>query len=280
MTELSSPVPRGRWSRAKPDSANRDKRMSLGQHLIELRRRLVIAAIGLVVGMIVAFIITDHVIWLITEPIRVVGEARGESSSVTLMFATVTSAFDLRLRISFALGLLLSAPVWLWQIWAFMMPGLTRKEITYTIGFVAAAVPLFFAGCFVGWLIMPHIVELMAGFTPTGASNFFDAKYYYDFVFKLVLVVGVSFVLPVFLVALNLAGIMSGMAILKSWRIAVLVAVLFAGLATPAADVISMLLLAGILVVLFFAAAALSMIFDRRRAKRSPDLLDTTLSES
>ncbi len=251
--------------------------MSLAAHLIELRRRLGIAAIGLVVGMIVAFALTDTIIWLMTEPIRVVAEARGQSNQVTLMFATVTGAFDLRLRIAFVCGLLLSAPVWLWQLWAFLMPGLTRKEIKYTIGFVAAAVPLFFIGCYVGWLVMPHIVEVMAGFTPEGASNFFDARHYYDFVFKLVLVVGVSFVLPVFLVALNFAGIMSGRAILKSWRVAVIIATVFAGLATPAADVISMLMLAAILIVLFFAAAGLSLLLDHRRAKRQDaDVFGTT----
>lgn len=240
--------------------------MSLGQHLIELRKRLVIAVIALLVGMVIAYFLTDWIIWAMTEPIRVVAEQRGEN--VGLMVDTVTGAFDLRLRISFVVGIIISAPVWLWQFWAFLMPGLTRKEIRYTVGFVSAAVPLFFAGCFVGWWVMPHIVEIMATFSAEGADNLYEAKFYYDFVFKLVLVVGVSFVVPVFLVALNLAGIMSGRAILKSWRVAVLIAVGFAGLATPAADIVSMLLLAGILVVLFFAAAGLSMLFDRRRAKR------------
>lgn len=243
--------------------------MSLGEHLQELRKRLMIAAAALVVGMIVAFFATDFVIWAITEPIRVVAAQRGDQADVALMFDTVTSAFDLRLRISFAVGILISAPVWLWQAWAFLMPGLTRREVWHTVGFVAAAVPLFFFGCYVGWLIMPHVVELMAGFTPEGADNLYQAKYYYDFVFKLLLVVGISFVLPVFLVALNLAGIMSGMAILKGWRVAVLVATVFAAMATPAADVVSMLLLMGILIVLYFAAAAVSLVFDWRRAKRT-----------
>ena len=89
---------------------------------------------------------------------------------------------------------------------------------------------------------------------PTGAASFYDATYYYDFVFKLLIVIGVSFVLPVFLVALNLAGVMSGRAILKGWRVAVLVTTVFAAIATPAADVVSMLMLAGIMVVLYFAA--------------------------
>ena len=253
----------------EPEPARREKRMSLGQHLVELRKRLMWAALALVVGMVVAFFITDPVIHLITEPIRVVAETQGEEGKVEFMYQTITGPFDMRLRISFAIGILISAPIWIWQIWAFVMPGLTRKEIRYTVGFMAAAIPLFFAGCYVGLLIMPHVVELMATFVPEGGAQFYDALFYYDFVFKLLVVVGVSFILPVFLVAMNLAGVMSGRAILKGWRVAVLISVVFAALATPAADVVSMLMLAGILVVLFFAAAGLSMLFDRRKAKRA-----------
>ncbi|MCR2785749.1 MULTISPECIES: twin-arginine translocase subunit TatC [unclassified Microbacterium] len=246
--------------------------MSLGAHLLELRRRLMIAAAALVVAMVVAFIVTDPVIDWITGPIEQIAAQRGDDFSA-LNFGTVTSAFDLRMRIAFSIGLFLSAPVWLWQIWAFIMPGLTRKEIRYTVGFVAAAIPLFFAGCYVGMLVVPHVIEVMWSFTPDGAVNFYNAAEYYDFVFKLMIVIGISFVLPVFLVAMNLAGIMSGRAILKGWRAAVLIATIFAAVATPAADAVSMLLLAGILVVLFFAAAGLSMLFDRRRSKRDAALL-------
>lgn len=247
--------------------------MSLGQHLDELRKRLMLAALALILGMVVAFFITDPVIYLITEPLRQIAESEGDAAKVELMFSTVTGAFDLRLRMSFAIGILISAPIWLWQIWAFIMPGLTRKEIKYTVAFIASAVPLFFAGCYVGLQLMPHIVELMTSFVPDGGASFFDASYYYDFVFKLLIVVGVSFVLPVFLVALNLAGVISGRAIMKGWRVAVLVAVVFSAVATPAADVVSMLMLAGMLVVLFFAAGSLSMLFDKRRAKRAATIL-------
>lgn len=241
--------------------------MSLAGHLIELRKRLVISAAALVVGMIVAFIVTDPILHFVTEPIRIIADKRGEDL-VGFVFSSVTAPFDLRMRIAFSIGIFLSAPVWLWQVWAFIMPGLTKKEIRYTLGFIGAAVPLFFAGCYTGVLIVPHIIELMAGFTPDGAKNLYSAQEYYDFVFKLMLVVGVSYVLPVFLVALNLAGVMSGRAILKGWRAAILIAAVFAALATPAADVISMLLLAGVLIVLFFAAALLSLLFDRRKRKR------------
>jgi sec-independent protein translocase protein TatC len=246
--------------------------MSLGQHLVELRRRLMIAAAALVVGMVIAFIITDPVIDLLTEPIRIIATQRGDDLTA-LNFDSITSGFDLRMRIAFAIGLIISAPIWMWQIWAFVMPGLTRKEVRYTWGFLGAAIPLFFGGCVVGWFIMPHIIELMAQFVPEQGALFYRYDYYYDFIFKLLLVVGIAFVLPVFLVALNIAGIISGMAILKGWRVAILASTIFAAVATPAADITSMLLLAGIMVVLYFAAALLSLLFDRSRRKREARLL-------
>lgn len=247
----------------------RDRTMSLKGHLIELRKRLYIAAAALVVGMIVAFIVADPIIDFVTVPIQQIAAERGDGS-IALNFATVTAPFDFRIRIAFSIGIFLSAPIWLWQVWAFIMPGLTRKEIRYTLGFVAAAIPLFFAGTYVGVLIAPNVIRLMWGFTPDGAANLYDAKSYYDFIFKLLLVIGVSFVLPVFLVALNFAGVMSGRTILKGWRVAILIATVFAALATPAADVVSMLMLAGILIVLYFAAAGLSILFDVARRKRDP----------
>lgn len=232
-----------------------------------------IAVLALLVGMIIAFIVTTPVIELLTEPIRLVSTSR-QDESIALMFTTVTSGFDLRMRIAFAIGILISAPVWLWQIWAFVMPGLTRKEVRYTVGFISAAVPLFFAGTAVAWLVAPHIIEIMATFVPEGGTSLlYQYDVYYDFIFKLLLVVGIAFVLPVFLVALNLAGIMTGRDILKGWRVAILVATIFAAFATPAVEVVSMLMLAGILIVLFFAAAGVSMLFDRRRRKREAALL-------
>lgn len=240
--------------------------MSLGAHLLEFRKRLMLSAAGLLVGMIIAFLVTDPIIAFIVAPVNEVAKTR--DGLVGLTFSSVTEPFDLRMRMAFSIGIFLSAPIWMWQIWAFIMPGLTRKEIRYTVGFIAAALPLFFAGCYVGTLIVPHIIELMATFTPDGANNLYAAKMYYDFVFKMMLVIGVAFVLPVFLVALNFAGILSGAAILKGWRVAVLIATTFAALATPAADVVSMLLLAGMLVVLYFAAAGLTVLLDKRRRKR------------
>ena len=111
--------------------------MTLGQHFLELRKRLMVGAVALVIGVIIAFAISDLVIHVVTEPIRSVAAVRGDHFAV-LNFETVTSAFDMRLRIAFAMGTLISAPIWLWQLWAFFVPGLTRKEIRYTIAVLAA----------------------------------------------------------------------------------------------------------------------------------------------
>lgn len=241
--------------------------MSLGAHLVELRKRLAIAAAALIVGMIIAFIITEPIIELLSIPIRTIAAQQGREYT-GLNFTTVTSGFDLRMRIAFAIGLLISAPMWLWQVWAFIMPGLTKKEIRYTWGFLGAAIPLFFAGCTVAFFVLPHVIEIMASFVPTGMAQFFDYSSYYDFVFKFLLVVGIAFVLPVFLVALNLAGVMTGRDILKGWRIAILICTVFAAITTPPADVFSMLLLMASMIVLYFAATFISMLFDRRKRKR------------
>lgn len=241
--------------------------MSLADHLIELRKRILIAAAGVLVAMIVAIIVTEPILEFLTYPIRLIDEERGDAF-VELIFTTVTGPFDLRMRMALSIGLIMAAPIWLWQIWAYIVPGLTRKEKRYTLGFAAAAIPLFFLGGAVALWVSPNVIRVLAMFTPNDASNLFEAKEYYDFILKFVLAIGVGFVLPVFLVALNLAGVMSGRAILKAWRPAVLIATLFAAITTPAADAFSMLLLGGILVVLYFAAALVSVLFDRRKKKR------------
>ena len=247
---------------------DQERRMSLGEHLVELRRRLIISAIAVVVGMVAGYLLADLVLDALRTPMTLVAQEHNASINYT----NITQAFDLKLRIAFTVGLVLSAPVWLFQIWAFIVPGLTRKEKKYGFGFFFAAVPLFFAGCFAGWYVWPHIVELMVGFASSEDSVFLTASDYLDFVLKLVVVVGIAFVLPVFLVLLNFAGILQGVSILKSWRVAILTITLFTAIATPAADVISMFLLAIPMVLLYLSAAGIAILHDRRAAKRNESL--------
>jgi sec-independent protein translocase protein TatC len=247
-------------------SATGRGKMSLGGHLRELRRRIYIAALAIVVGAVVGWFFSDAVLALLREPIYAIAESQNRIA--TLNYDAITSAFDLKLQIAITLGIVLSSPVWLYQIWAFFIPGLTKTEKAYSLGFFLSAIPLFVAGCAAGWMVFPHIVELMTGFAPENDTTIINAKVYFDFVLKLVLVVGIAFVLPVFLVLLNFAGVISAALIIRSWRVAILLIILFTAIATPAADVLSMFLLAIPMVGLYFAAALVAWLHDRRLAKK------------
>lgn len=247
-----------------------DRRMSIGQHLVELRRRLFRAAIAVLVGAVAGWLLSSLVWDQLREPITVI--ARSHHASIN--YTNITGAFDVRMQVGIMLGLVISSPVWLYQIFAFLVPGLKRRERRYILGFVFTAIPLFLAGCAAGWLVLPHIVELMATFVPGQDSSFFDAKYYLDFVLKLILATGVAFVLPVFLVLLNFVGALSAKGILRGWRWAVLAIVLFTAIATPAADVMSMFLLALPMIVLYFAALGVASWHDRGVKRRADELAD------
>jgi sec-independent protein translocase protein TatC len=239
--------------------------MSLGEHLLELRRRLFIAGIALVIAAVVGWLLTEFVWDQLREPIARIAEAR----NATINYPGITDAFDIRLQLAVTIGLVLASPVWLYQLFAFLVPGLTAKEKRYTFGFFFSAVPLFLGGCAAGWFVLPHIVELMASFVPAEDASIVSARIYFDFVLKLVIATGVAFVLPVFLVILNFVGTLSAAAILKGWRMAILAITLFTAIVTPAADVLSMFLLAIPMVALYFAAAGVAYLHDRRAAARN-----------
>lgn len=241
--------------------------MSLGRHLLELRKRLFLAALGIVLGAVAGWFLSGFVLDGLRAPIEAVAGARHGLSA--LNYDGITTAFDLKLQIAVTVGIILSSPVWLYQVWAFLVPGLNRKELGYGLGFFFTAVPLFLAGCAAGWYVLPHIVTLLTSFAPSEDANFIQAKDYFDFVLKLMVAIGIAFVLPVFLVLLNFVGVLSATSILKSWRIAMLVIILFTAIATPSADIISMFLLAVPMVLLYFTAYAIAWVHDRRAAKRS-----------
>ena len=257
-------------------ASRREGKMSLGGHLVELRKRLYFSALFIVIGAVLGWFSADFLLAQLREPIFLVASEQGRVA--TLNYDGITSAFDLKLQIAFTVGIVISSPFWLYQIWAFFMPGLTKREIKYTLGFMLSAIPLFLAGCAAGWYVYPHIVSLMTSFAPSDDATIITAKTYFDFVLKLVLVVGVAFVLPVFLVLFNFAGLLSAHSIIKSWRIAVLVITLFTAIATPAADVLSMFLLAIPMVILYFLAAGIAWLHDRRKSKKVSEFSDDEAS--
>jgi sec-independent protein translocase protein TatC len=253
---------------ARETKAPRTKegRMSLGDHLVEFRKRLLIAAIAIVLAMVAGWFLSDWVWDMLRQPVEMIAAERGRNAQIN--YEDVTGAFDLKLKISLFIAVFLASPIWLYQIWAFLSPGLTGREKRWGIAFLGSALPLFLLGAYMGWSIIPNIVRLLTSFGSNQDAMLLSARAYLDFATKLLLAVGVGFVIPVFIVLLNFVGILSAKAIFTGWRIAILSIILFAAITTPAADVMSMFLLAGPMILLYFMAGGVAFLHDRRVEKR------------
>ena len=245
---------------------NKERRMSLGSHLRELRVSLSWSAGFLVVGTVAGWFLFDPVFKILQQPLIEVTEERGIQAVVN--FGTVVSAFDLRIQVSIFLGVLMTAPIWLWNFWAFIAPGLKQREKRFAIGFVAAALPLFLTGTLLAWTSLPGFVVVLIGFTPEGSTNVINASEYVLFAIRILLIFGLAFVMPVVLVLLNFAGLATGKGILKSWRFAVFLIAVVSALATPVAEPMTMFLMMAPLTALYFIAVGIAIANDKRRERK------------
>ncbi|MEV8144769.1 twin-arginine translocase subunit TatC [Specibacter sp. NPDC078709] len=252
----------------KGRKANPEGRMPLKAHLIEARNRLFKSALAMIPGVVLGWILYDPLMYAITQPLRDISESRNIVAS--LNFEGVTTSFDLKIQISLILGLIIASPVWIYQLWAFITPGLTKKERRYTLSYMFASVPLFLAGIFAGWTIWPNIVKALTSFTPanTESANLMKAIDYLQFALQLMLFMGVAFLVPVLLFALNAIGMVRGKTYLKAWRFTILGVTIVSAMAAPGSDVMSMFFLAAPLLVLYFGAIGLCMLNDKRRDRK------------
>lgn len=246
----------------------RDARMPVTAHLREVRTRLLRAAIALAITTVVGFVVADPVLDLLRAPILELAQSR----DATLNYDTVTGAFDLKLKIAMFAGIVLSSPVWLLEVFAFVAPGLHKREKRYAIGFLSSALPLFLVGCAAGLWMFPHMVELLASFAATEDSTVLLAADYVDFVGKIVAATGIAFTLPVFVVLLNFIGMLPATTIVRTWRFNLVGIVVFSAMVTPSADVLSMFLIAVPMTALFAGAALIAGLHDRRIARRNAAL--------
>ena len=245
--------------------------MPLVEHLRELRSRLVKAGVAIVAGMVVGWIYYDRIFaWLAAPFEAVVAQARAEGREVTLALTGVADPFVLQLQIAAVTGLLLSSPVWLYQLWRFVTPGLHKHERRWAFAFVAVAVPLFGAGVALAYFVLPYGLEILFGFTPANVENIVAVDRYLSFFIRMVIVFGVGFLAPLMLVALNFARVLTGRRLLSWWRWIIFATFIFAAVATPTGDPINMVRLAGPILVLMSIAIGICLGNDRRRARRGP----------
>lgn len=250
-------------------------RMSLADHLYELRSRLVKALLGLLAGMILAFVFYPHIFAVLKAPYCSL-----ESSSRTvggtgcnLFQFTVFEGFTVRLRVAILVGALFSAPVWLYQLWSFITPGLHRKERRWAVRFVAASVLLFAAGAAVAYYFLRHGLKFLLTIAGSGVEPVIGISSYLSFVTTMLVIFGVSFEFPLLVVMLNLAGVLSYER-LRAWRrMEIFLVTVFAATATPTQDPFSMLGLAVPMWLLYEVALVIARAHDRgvaRRAAQSP----------
>lgn len=251
-------------------SATAGGRMPLIEHLRELRARVVKATIAIVCGSALGWFFYNGIITVLSAPVCDLraAQATGAQKCGALYIDGVLGPLNLQIKVSIFTGLIVTAPFWLYQLWAFIAPALHRREKRNSILFIIAATPFFAAGTYLGYTILPIAVKVLFGFTPSALTNLVRFDDYLDFVLRAILMFGLAFELPVFLVTFNLIGFLSGKSILKPWRIWIFAITLFVAGFTPSADPLSMITLAIPLVGLYLIAGGIALLNDRRRDKK------------
>jgi sec-independent protein translocase protein TatC len=243
-----------------------DGSMTLIEHVRELRNRLFRASLGILVGFGLGLWLARPVRGLLQQPYC---ELEGSTVDGKCQFTQLGPADVLLLDLKIALwvGLIIAAPIWLYQLWAFIAPGLHRHERKYAYIFTALAAPLFAAGAVLAFFVVAKGLEFLVGLAGEDVANTLEITRYIGFVTNMILMFGVAFEFPLIVLMLNFVGIASGRRLLSWWRVAVFVFFLFAAVVTPTPDPFGMTALALCLCVLYFAAVGVAMINDRRRGR-------------
>ena len=243
--------------------------MSLLEHFKELRKRTVRSALAIAVFGIFGWVFYTKIVRILTKPVCDLSLSQSTPHHCGVLYIDgVLGPLNLQISVAIVSGVILASPIWLYQLWAFVSPALHNREKKYSIFFIAVATPFFVAGAALAYWILPLAIRVLLGFTPTTLSNLIKFSDYLTFVLHLILVFGLAFELPVLLVALNFAGVLSGRSILKPWRIAVFGITLFSSTFVPTSDPLTMGALALPLVGFYFAAGGLALLNDRRRANK------------
>jgi sec-independent protein translocase protein TatC len=258
--------------------------MSLQDHLQELRRRVLIAGIAVVIATIISFFLRETLLHGLTHPYCQLPDSyRLVHDRCTLFVSGVLDAFTVTLKLSLYAGLILSSPVWLYQIWRFITPGLYAHERRYALMFVGASMGLFALGATFAWLTLEKGLHFLLSFATGGIASLLSFDSYLSFVTAMILIFAVSFEFPLLVVMLNQVGVVSAQR-LRHWTRGVIFGVfVFAAVATPSQDPFTMTALAVPICLLYGVALVIATVHDRRVARRVStssyaDLSDDELS--
>ncbi len=245
-----------------------DGRMALSDHLRELRARILKIALFLALGLAVSLVFFDQLFDLVKGPYQHAQDKLGTDRTVPTT-SGAGGGLLLYLKLCGLAAIVGTSPLWLYQIWAFILPGLHPRERKWTRIFTAVAGPLFLAGVFLGYLTLPKGLEVLIGFNQEGVLNLLDFNDYLTFFSRTLLVFGIAFEIPVFVLLLNMAGVLKGRS-LGAHRPWMIVGVfVFAAIATPSADPFTMIFMAVPMMLLFLVSEVIARFNDRRRRRRN-----------
>lgn len=266
--DVSAGAPSGRKRRRR--ASNPEGAMTLFEHLKEFQVRLFRAVLGIAAGCVVGWIFYDQIFAFIRAPFdQVVEEAKANGQEIVLAISGVSEAFTLQLQIVLVSGLIISLPIWLYQLWRFLAPGLKGNEKRWAYGFVVAATPLFLLGAYIAYVAMPPLLDLLLGFTPENVANIINVSTYLSFTVQLMVFFGIGALVPLIFVMLNFAGLLSGAALVRAWRWLLIGCLTFAAVATPSPDPVNMFLVALPFMGIVAVAVGIMLANDARRLRRT-----------
>ncbi len=252
---------------------NPEGRMPLMDHLRELRNRVVKAAIVLILGMIVALVFSNFLLHLIQQPFcnaTINGKTGCTQVGDQLAITGVFDSFFLRIQIAFYISLIGTSPMWLYQLWAFVAPGLYKREKKWAYLFTGTAVPLFVGGAVLAYFVMDRGLQYLLGLAPRGTVLLPSYDTYLSYFAGMLVGFGIVFELPLLIAMLNVAGVLTHERFRKWRRMMIFLIFLVAGIVNPSPDPMTMLILGGIAVALTELAEVFVYFNDKRRARRNP----------
>jgi sec-independent protein translocase protein TatC len=232
-------------------------KMSFMEHLGELRTRIVRSLIGVLVGLVIAFPLSQRVVDYLARPIQATGN--------TLVFLAVTEAFWVQMKVALIAGLFLASPVIMWQIWSFVAPGLYQTEKKYAAPFVIIGSLMFIAGgAFSLFVVTPYAINFLLSFARPGLQPMISIGSYIDFLLKFTVAFGLVFELPLALTLAARMGVVTPKTLARNRKYAVLGAFIAAAVLTPTPDAFNQMLMAGPLIILYEVGIVSARIFGRR----------------
>lgn len=242
--------------------------MTLMDHLVELRSRIIRSLLAIVVGLIVILVFYDPVKEFLTKPYRDLCSANPEYNCDGSLFALgPLDGFSARMKVSAYGGLIIALPVILWQIWRFVVPALNKREKQYAVPFIASSVVLFAIGGSLAYWTLGRALEFLIAWSGSDISQSYQITRYISLVTLMMLAFGVGFLSPVLLVFLQLARVVEPSTLLRQWRFAVLSIFVLAAVITPSGDPFTLMALSVPLTVLYMLSVLVGWLILRRQAR-------------